>query len=232
MPSVSPRHPERSNAPLTQAEIDRLRWFHSIDFGGGLTSNGAAKIESLRRQADACLNDLAGRTVLDVGCWDGFYSFEARRRGASRVLATDHFAWSNRCWGDRRAIDLACRHIAPHIDVMDIDLAQLSVSSVGRFDVVLFLGVLYHLRHPLAVLEQIAPITTERLVLETHMDAFDCDRPAMVFYPGSELAGDHTNWWGPNRACVEGMLRDVGFTDVAFSVHPCYPERGIFTATR
>ena len=79
---------------------------------------------------------------------------------------------------------------------------------------VLFLNALYHARHPLLVLENIAEVTGERLILETHTDLIDCDRPVMIFYPGSEFADDPTNWWGPNTPLVEAMLHDVGFRKV------------------
>ena len=71
-----------------------------------------------------------------------------RRRGAARVLATDHFAWSDLFWGDRRSFELARTHLAPGVEVMDIDLADLTPARIGQFDVVLFAGVFYHLRHP------------------------------------------------------------------------------------
>ena len=125
--------------------------------------------------------------------------------------------------------ELARSHLAPSVEVMDIDIADLTPERVGRFDIALFAGVLYHLRHPLITLEQIARLA-DMLIVETWLDARDQERPMMVFYPGSELANDHTNWWGPNRACVEAMLRDVGFPGVAFTPHPVYPERGIFHA--
>src|ERR1700761_4723335 len=89
-------------------EVNHLPWHHQIDFGDGILSPGVVKIDVLREQADVYFKDgIAGKTFLDIGCWDGFNSFEARRRGAARVLATDHFAWSDRCWGNRRSFDIA-----------------------------------------------------------------------------------------------------------------------------
>jgi hypothetical protein len=82
------------------------------------------------------------------------------------------------------------------------------------FDVVLFLGVLYHLRHPLLALERVAAVVGELLVVETHVDLTLLRRPAAAFYPGGELLGDETNWWGPNANAVVAMLRAVGFTSV------------------
>jgi len=173
-----------------------------------------------------------GRTFLDVGCWDGFNSIEANRLGASRVLATDKFAWSPQCWGRREAFDLARNYLAPDIEMMEIDIPELTPDKVGVFDVVLFAGVLYHLRHPFAGLEHISRLVGKCLIVETHVDALDIPRPAMIFYPTNELANDPTNWWGPNYACVEAMLRDVGFQKIERTIHPFYSTRAIFKAWR
>jgi tRNA (mo5U34)-methyltransferase len=82
-------------------------------------------------------------------------------------------------------------------------------------------------------LERIAPLATETLIVETHLDAMEIERPAMVMYPGTELNDDPTNWWGPNPACVTGMLRDVGFARVDFQPNPNHPaNRGIFHGRR
>lgn len=214
--------------------VASLPWHHQIDFGNGLLAPGNTKLPVLQAQTRVYFADgiVRGRTFLDVGCWDGFNSIEAFRQGASRVLATDHFAWSSNCWGDRRAFELARGHLAPSVEVMDIDLPELTEERVGLFDVVLFAGVFFHLRHPFAILERIARVATEWLIVETHLDAIDVPRPAMIFYPGAELADDPTNWWGPNPACVEAMLRDVGFDHVMGHPHPMYANRGIFRARR
>lgn len=223
--------------------ISKYRWFHQIDFGDGIVSPGLISNAILRKLANLFFGaGIAGKTVLDIGCWDGFFSIEAARRGASRVMATDHFAWSNQCWGDRGAFDLARSALAPDIEVLDIDLADLSVERIGTFDIVLFSGVFYHLRNPLLVLDQIAPLAKETFILETHMDASKEKRPAMIFYPGRELNGDPTNWWGPNRPCVEAMLKNAGFSAIQYDRHPVsgpprrfFPKeagRGIFRASR
>ena len=216
------------------AAVAALSWHHQIDFGNGLLSAGNTKLPVLRAQSQIyfAADIVRGKTFLDIGCWDGYNSFEAHRRGASRVLATDHFAWSSACWGDRRAFELARAHLAPSVEMLDIDLPELTEERVGLFDVVLFAGVFYHLRHPFAALERIARLATECLIIETHIDAIDVPRPAMIFYPGAELANDPTNWWGPNPACVEAMLRDVGFSHVESHLHPMYANRGIFRAHR
>lgn len=95
-------------------EVNRLRWFHEIDFGNGILSPGATKIDKLQDLADIYFrHGVVGKSFLDVGCWDGFNSFEANKRGASKVLATDYFAWHEPCWGDRRAFELGRACLAP-----------------------------------------------------------------------------------------------------------------------
>jgi tRNA (mo5U34)-methyltransferase len=214
-------------------EVNSLPWFHQIDLGDGLITPGRTSGAELRLAADAIFDqNLSGKTVIDIGCYDGFFSFEAKRRGASRVLATDFFIWNHdkRC---RKAFELARARVGLDVEDRVIDIHDLSVSSVGKFDIVLFSGVFYHLRHPFFTLEAIAKLAIETLVVETHLDALDVRRPAMIFYPTTELNNDPTNWWGPNVACVEAMLRDIGFPRVIFRPNPNHPiNRGIFQGRR
>jgi tRNA (mo5U34)-methyltransferase len=136
------------------------------------------------------------------------------RRGATRVLATDYDTWLGKTWGSKRGFELARRALNSHVEDMTIDVLDLSPEKTGVFDLVLFLGVLYHLRHPLLALERIFSVTTKQLVLETHVDMVCNPRPAMVFYPNAELHNDPSNWWGPNPAAVIAMLKSVGFNRV------------------
>jgi tRNA (mo5U34)-methyltransferase len=172
---------------------------------------------------------LAGMTVLDVGAWDGFYSFEAERRGAKRVLATDHQAWRSAeafGWGTGKAgFELARRALGSQVEDLEIDVYDLAPRTVGTFDVVLFLGVLYHLKDPLGALERVASVTNKLLIVETALDLMGLKKPAMAFYPGDELNADPTNWFGPNAACVEGMLRACGFQRVQCVSRHSWMER-------
>jgi tRNA (mo5U34)-methyltransferase len=221
--------PPPANGPL-QAEIDQFKWFHSIDFGNGHRSRGVVPLNVLRALADVLFSEpIRGKTLLDIGCFDGFFSIEAARRGA-KVLATDYFVWHNG-W-DRGSFELARHKLAPQIRVHEISLEDISPKMVGMHDVVLFAGVLYHTRHPFLALEQAASVAKDLLIVETHMDAANETRPAMIMYPGKELNDDPTNWWGPNRQCVEAMLRDLGFEPFRFTQHPAGPMRGIFHARR
>ena len=157
---------------------------------------------------------LDGKSVLDIGAWDGFYSFEAERRGASRVLAVDHYQWDGTGWGSKAGFELAREALGSKVEDLGIDVMDLSSEKVGTFDVVLFLGVLYHLKHPLYALERVFEVTGDQLILETEIDMTWTRRPAAAFYPGKELAKTDSNWWGPNITAVEGMLKTVGFREV------------------
>jgi len=210
------------------SKADAIRWYHSIDLGGGLVTKGVD--DSPVRLARLDLPpSLAGLTVLDIGAWDGFFSFEAERRGASRVVAADYFSWHGGGWGSKAGFELARAALGSRVEDVDIDVMDLTPERVGQFDVVFFLGVLYHLRHPLLALERIASVTRTLLVLETVVDMVGIGRPAMAFYPGRELNNDPTNWWAPNLPALHGMLRSVGFDEV----RTVTPERSsIYRAAR
>jgi tRNA (mo5U34)-methyltransferase len=173
---------------------------------------------------------LAGKTVLDIGAWDGFYSFEAERRGAARVLATDSFSWGGPGWGSKAGFGLARRALGSSVQDQHIDVLDLSPERVGTFDVVLFLGVLYHMRHPMLALEKVFSVTRGMAIVETHA-VFRGRHPMMEFYPGTELVGDPTNWFGPNPSAVEGMLRAAGFSRaVKVFAGPSFPQRILHAA--
>jgi tRNA (mo5U34)-methyltransferase len=197
-----------------RAEVEKIQWWHPIDLGDGLVTPGAdAHIRA--RLAEIRMPDtLVGRSVLDIGAWDGFFSFEAERRGASRVLATDSFCWDGGGWGTKKGFELARRALNSRVEDKWIQVLDLSPESVGVFDVVLCLGVLYHMKHPLLSLERVASVTGDHLILQTQVDMLGIDRPAVAFYAKTELNADPTNWSGPNPAAVVAMLRTVGFSRV------------------
>lgn len=191
--------------------VSEIDWFHTIDLGNGVVTPGKITCMSAEQLG---IGDLTGKTVLDIGAWDGYYSFLCEQHGAKRVLATDSVVWSGGWRTGKAGFQAARRALNSKVDDMTIDVMDLRPDVPGRFDVVLFLGVLYHLRHPLLALERIFDLVGEQLIMETHVDLLDYDRPGAVFYPGTELAGDPTNWWGPNPLAVEGMLKAVGFREV------------------
>ena len=202
---------------MTRAELEKavaaIRWAHRIDLGQEVVTPGLWDtpqiLERLRVPAD-----LTGQTVLDVGCWDGFYSFEAERRGARRVLATDSFTWQGKSWGSKNGFELARRALNSRVEDLEVDVLDLSAEKIGVFDVVLFLGVLYHMKHPMLALERVASVTGRLLIVETVIDLLYVPGDALRFYPGAQLNEDESNWFGPTPSAVEAMLRLVGFSRV------------------
>jgi tRNA (mo5U34)-methyltransferase len=213
------------------AEAERIRWYQTIDLGGGVVTKGVD--DTPKRLSRLRLPEsLAGSTVLDVGAWDGFFSFEAERRGASRVLATDHFSWSGQGWGSKSGFEFARRVLNSKVEDLELDVPEISPSTVGTWDVVLFLGVLYHLRDPLGAIEKMAAVTSRLLVLETAVDLLFLRRPAMAYYPGAELGGDPTNWCGPNIAWLEAVLREAGFKRIECVYRHSLARRLAFSLSR
>ncbi len=211
--------------------LTSLPWFHRIPLPDGTITPGvddsASKLAAIRLP-----EDLTGKAVLDIGAWDGFFSFECELRGASRVLAVDSYSWGGGGWGNKGCFEVARRMLGSRVEDLNADLFDLSSHHIGRFDVVLFLGVLYHLKHPWRALEIVADLTAPGglAIIETHTDLNEIGRPAMALYPTDELNRDGSNWCGPNRAAVEAMLRDVGFREVAAEALP--HQRAVFHASK
>ena len=235
------------SSECTPAEMKRRigelgPWFHNMNLGGIQTAPGhfLGDYPSLkwRKFQRAIPDDLTGKTVLDIGCNAGFYSIEMKRRGASRVVAID---------SDPRY--LAQARFAAEVSRLDIEFRQMDVYDVAQlgetFDVVLFMGVLYHLRHPLLALDllyqhavrnvlvfqsllrgsrEVAPVAENYPFHETeHFNR--SEYPAMYFVE-KRYADDPTNWWIPNRACAEAMLRSAGFVIVD------HPEDEVYICRR
>ncbi len=224
-------------------EADALGpWFHNMELGGIWTAPdhflGDYPGVKFRGFADAIPADLTGKSVLDIGCNGGFYSIEMKKRGAGRVLGIDF---------DEDY--LAQARFAAAVTGHEIEFAKLSVYDVGslgeRFDVVIFMGVLYHLRHPLLALDLIHEHVADDLLLFQSMQrgsAEAVDVPenrdfwdtALFDEPGypklhfieRRYADDPTNWWAPNAACSAAMLRSAGF-DI---LH--HPEEEVFVCRR
>lgn len=217
-----------SEAEVMQGQIAALGpWFHNLRLNGIETAPHhflgdypEIKFAGFR---DALPKDLSGKSVLDIGCNAGFYSLEMKRRGAARVVGID---------SDARYLRQA--RFAADVMGADIEFRQMPVWDVARlgerFDLVIFMGVLYHLRHPLLALDLIHEHVARDLLLfqsmqrgSAEMAAVEKDYdfreqqifeepgyPKLHFVEGS-FARDETNWWIPNRACVEAMLRSSGF---------------------
>jgi len=201
--------------------VNEVRWFHSIPLREGLVTPG--EDNSMDKLGQVCLPaDLTGKSVLDIGAWDGFFSFQAEKNGAERVLATDYFSWSGPGWGTKDGFNLAHEALNSKVESMEIDAMDITPEKLGgKFDVVMFLGVLYHLQDPMGGLRVASEVCNELLIVETHVDDLHRWKPSMVYFPGDSLNNDDTNYWAPNVAAMKGMLKDLGFS----RVEVVYPKR-------
>ena len=235
------------NDMLTEDQIRQRvaelgQWFHNLDLGGVKTAPihflGDYPSVKWERFATAIPNDLTGKSVLDVGCNAGFYSIQMKRRGAERVVGIDT---------DDHYLDQA--RFAARVNGADIEFRKLSVYRVGelkeQFDLVLFMGVLYHLRHPLLALELLHEHVVGDLLVAQSMlrgspesidvppdfpfwenELFANENFPCMYFVEKRYANDPTNWWIPNRACFEAMLRSAGFEILD------HPEDEVFICRR
>lgn len=215
-------------------ELATVPWHHSIRLFPDLLIKGSKSEALLAAERAAILDPLAldGRTVLDIGSWNGYFAFEAKRAGAARVVATDSLCWNLPVFRGRETFDLARECLGLDIETKVIDPTELP-GGLEPTDVVLFLGVFYHMHDPIAVLNGAAALAREVLVIETHQDLLDVPHPAMAFYPRDTLNGDHSNWWGPNPRCLFELLESIGWMLVFYQPHPLVgAARGIYHAFR
>jgi len=188
-----------------------IKWFHTIDLGNGIVTKGADSTLT-KLPKIGMPTDLTGKSVLDIGAWDGAFSFEAERRSAKRVLAIDSFSWNGSNWGSKKkGFEFARQTLHSKVEDREMEVLDLSPDLIGTFDVVFFLGVLYHMKYPLLALEHVASVASDMLILETAVDLIGVRTPAAAFYRADEFGEDDTNWWAPNPPGLYAMLQAVGF---------------------
>lgn len=205
------RDPEIIAESLRQAaRLSALGWYHSIELPDGGVIEGHQTIARLRERLGQfhIPEDLTGKRVLDIGAWDGWFSFEMERRGAE-VLALDSAK-------NTRLLE-AKRLLGSKIEYRIGDICRLTWRELGQFDIVLFLGVLYHVKHPVLALENVCGMTREMACIESFVSDGNLEAPpAMEFYEGTELRGQLDNWVGPNVSCLMAFCRAAGFARVDF----------------
>jgi tRNA (mo5U34)-methyltransferase len=233
---------EMTKADIRERVAELGPWFHNLDLKGVTTApeHALGDYPSIKwaRFSGALTEAVAGRSVLDIGCNAGFYSIEMKRHGAARVVGID---------ADERY--LAQARFAADVCGTEIEFERMSVYDVAaigeRFDVVLFMGVLYHLRHPLLALDLISEHVAGDLLVFQAMQRgssgaagvqqdydfwqkshFDEPEYPKLHFIEHRYAGDPTNWWVPNRACAEAMLRSSGFEIRA------HPEEEVYICQR
>lgn len=220
-------------------------WWHCIDVGDGVVTPGQKSAAYLRNE-HACLHlpDLRGKTVLDIGAWDGYHSFQCEQEGAAEVLAMDHGMWcmdtealmmhrqsakargaawdvsacSDELWQPdtlpgKKGFDLVHRLLGSRVQSRVADFTTVEAEDLGQHDIVLFLGVLYHLEDPLAALRKLHSLTRELAIIETSCFAIPAygKHPMWIFHEGDSLGGDPSNFWSPSEAGLHAACREAGF---------------------
>ena len=237
-----------------QAQADAIEWYHTIDLGQGVVTKGKGVQETMGE----ILPDVSGRSVLDIGAWDGKFSFSGREerrqpgggarplrvgyrlRGPGRLLGRVHpqrdLADQSRDETDfwrpdlpgRRGFDLAKAALGSRVEPVVADFQKIDLDDLGQFDVVLYLGVLYHMKEPLTCLERVRAVTKEVAVIETealHLEGLEHEA-LMQFHAGSSLRTDFGNWYVPTIEALHNLCRAAGFSEVRTVVGPPAPPAG------
>lgn len=232
-------------------QMDAIPWFHSIDLGDGVVTEGASEIQI----PEDHFPSFAGRSVLDIGAWDGYYSFMAERLGARQVTALDHYAWGvdidarGEYWTEcaangtlpdlsldltefwraelpgRKGFEFAAAKLGSSVVPRVADFTTVDVGELGTFDVALYLGVLYHMKEPLTCLERLRAVTGDVAVIETlavHLQ--DLEHASLLqFHDSRDLNYDFGNWYVPTLAGLTSLCRAAGFSSVETVVGPPGP---------
>jgi tRNA (mo5U34)-methyltransferase len=205
-------------------------WYHRIELPNGVVTPGWSPLNQAVYRVPT---DLIGKRVLDVGAWDGYWTFEALKRGAREVVAIDDFSdylgslrpedrtgWKN--------FDL-CREAFGYTDDrckrIEISLYEISEEKLGgRFDIVFCFGTLYHLRHPLLGFDKLAEVCNGQIIVESHIcddhgvyrgglgHGYPPNEIVAEFYPANNMGSNASNWWGPTLKCVAALIYAAGFT--------------------
>jgi tRNA (mo5U34)-methyltransferase len=194
-------------------ELAAQGWYHSFELPDGTRFEGHNTMEILHTRWGRfpIPADLTGRTVLDIGAWDGWFSFEAERRGAA-VTAIDCVEIPN--------FRLIHEKLGSKVDYRILDFFDLPEARLGAFDFVFFLGVLYHLKHPFLALEMVAGMTKDTAIVESFVTDAQTWRetrdnvPTLEFYETDELGNQLDNWFGPSVTALLAMCRAAGFARV------------------
>lgn len=240
--------------------IEERQWFHTIDLGDGLITNGHPPSAVIAQ----AFPDVRGRSVLDIGAWDGKYSFESERAGASRVVALDHYVWRldpvarqayyDKCEAEgilpdpdmtdrgflvdtlpgKAGFDMAHEYLDSKVDTVVDDFATMDLDGLGTFDVVLYFGVLYHMVDPINSLKRVRRVTNELAVIETasvHLPGYE-HASLTGFFAGNELHADYGNWFAPNPPALIGMCRAAGFRRAELKASTVTAPPGVVAQTR
>jgi tRNA (mo5U34)-methyltransferase len=196
-------------------ELAEKGWYHSFQLPDGSFIEGYNTLELLKERYALypIPAELAGKRLLDIGAWDGWFSFEAERHGAD-VTAVDCVEIPN--------FLRIHKALSSRVSYRIFDFYELPQAGLGKFDFVFFLGVLYHLKHPLLALEIVCALTADTAIVESFVTDAETwqehrdEIPTMEFYETDEMGNQLDNWIGPTVGCLMAMCRAAGFARVEF----------------
>ena len=206
-------------------------WYHKIELPHGIVTPGWAPIDP---PAYGIADNLTEKRILDIGAWDGFWTFEALKRGAKEVVAIDDFSdyLGSLNQNERKAwetFDLCRSALGYSEDVckrVEISVYDINEKNMGIFDAVFFFGTVYHLRYPLLALDKISAICKDEIYIESAISddyspyrgglgkGYPGQQVIMEFYPGKQYGNNDTNWWGPTLCCLMNLVSASGFKKV------------------
>jgi tRNA (mo5U34)-methyltransferase len=206
-------------------------WYHKIELPGGIVTPGWAPLSPAAYRIP---QDLTGKRVLDVGAWDGYWTFQALKNGAKQAVAIDDFSdymghvkeSDRKAWATFDFCRDALGYGPDRCQRYEMQVYDVNEANLGRFDVIFFFGVLYHLRYPLLALDRLAAICDGEIYVESAiLDDFSPYRGGlnqgypggqivMEFYPDKQYGENDTNWWVPTVHCMAHMVRAAGFPNI------------------
>ena len=222
--------------PDHDPRVNDLSWRHCIPLPAGQITPGTKDTARDLREFQWPDNLFEGKTVIDIGACDGFFSFHAEQQGAKKVLAVDPYRWTlDDRWSGQKGFNLAREILDSKVEDSVMPLEDLSRETVGTWEVGLFLGVFYHLVNPIQILKNVCDVVTDTIVIETinaefwslrmgahhtkindgeiQLDPFMTGQPMLTYYPTDEIDGDYTTWYAPNPAYIHAFLETEGFKE-------------------
>ena len=214
------------------SELDSIKWWHRIDLGDCITPGQNVHSDDLWDSLDLPEN-MSGLSVLDIGCWDGYFSFKCEQRSASRVVASDRYVWDLPDVTEA-GFEYARKKLNSKVEKYYSYVEDIDTNVIGKFDIVLFFGILYHTPDPLKYLEIVKSVCSGTAIIETSVDFLDIDVPVARYWGVNESLKDESriakeihnkaykynrfdtipNYWGPNPLAVIAMMEDVGFKNI------------------
>lgn len=198
-------------------------WWHSIDFGDNIVSNGGKSKLVHERECKSWFSEdfFSDKRVLDIGTWDGYYAFYAEKMGAREVVAVDKFAWElnkphysqGQERSSKKGFDIAKHILGSGVTEYVLSIEEMNTNILGgKFDSIIYAGIFYHLKDPFTSLEIVDSLLEDggQVMVETHICNKNTDVPLMQFHPKNSLNNDNTNFWSPNSACLKLMFEEIG----------------------